>query len=93
MSSCASTRSPAIKDDLKRLGIDIGDTIAIDPHPEFLDNGFIVSRHLDDKAGVAVMFAAIEALATARGGNAGRHPFLFTIAEEVGSRRLLVLHP
>jgi putative aminopeptidase FrvX len=72
------------RDDLKRLGIDIGDTIAIDPHPEFLDNGFIVSRHLDDKAGVAVMFAAIEALATARAETPVDIHFLFTIAEEVG---------
>ena len=30
------------KDDIKRLGIDVGDIIAIDPQPEFLDNGFIV---------------------------------------------------
>ncbi len=70
--------------DLKRLGIDIGDTIAIDPQPEFLDNGFIVSRHLDDKAGVAVMLAAIEALATAEAETPVDIHFLFTIAEEVG---------
>lgn len=72
------------QNDLKRLGIDIGDTIAIDPHPEFLDNGFIVSRHLDDKAGVAVMFAALEALATAGAETPVDIHFLFTIAEEVG---------
>jgi peptidase M42 family hydrolase len=72
------------RDGLKRLGIDIGDTIAIDPHPEFLDNGFIVSRHLDDKAGVAVMFAAIEALTRAKAETPVDIHFLFTIAEEVG---------
>ena len=47
--------------DLKRLGIDVGDIVAIDPMPEFIENGFIVSRHLDNKAGVAVALAAIEA--------------------------------
>ena len=45
-----------------RLGIAVGDIVSIDPRPEFLDNGFIVSRHLDDKAGCAVMFAALKAL-------------------------------
>ena len=50
----ASTRWQRNKEDIERLGIEIGDIIAIDPQPEFLDNGFIVSRHLDNKAGVAV---------------------------------------
>ncbi|MCK1978131.1 peptidase M42, partial [Jeotgalicoccus huakuii] len=35
------------RDDLLQLGIDVGDIVAIDPAPEFIDNGFIVSRHLD----------------------------------------------
>ena len=48
--------------DLTRLGIDVGDIVAIDPQPEFLPNGFIVSRHLDNKAGAAVMLAALKAL-------------------------------
>jgi putative aminopeptidase FrvX len=45
--------------ELRRLGIEIGDIVAIDPQSEFLDNGFIVSRHLDNKGGVAVMLALI----------------------------------
>ena len=70
--------------DLTRLGIAIGDIVSIDPQPEFLDNGFIVSRHLDDKAGCASMFAAMKALA-----GAGRQLpvdtlFLLSISEEVG---------
>ncbi len=70
--------------DLDRLGIGIGDIVAIDPGTEFLDNGFIVSRHLDNKAGVAVMLAALKALK-----DAGVTPpvdiwWLFSIAEEVG---------
>ncbi|OQM74283.1 osmoprotectant NAGGN system M42 family peptidase [Manganibacter manganicus] len=70
--------------DLAELGVDVGDIVAIDPAPEFLDNGFIVSRHLDNKAGVAVMLAALEAM--------NRHGvetpvdtyWVFTIGEEVG---------
>ena len=70
--------------DLRRLGIDVGDIVAIDPQPEFLDNGFIVSRHLDDKAGCAVALAAVKALV-----ESGETPpvdtfWLFTITEEIG---------
>ncbi|MCB1469841.1 MAG: osmoprotectant NAGGN system M42 family peptidase, partial [Rhizobiaceae bacterium] len=72
------------KDDIKRLGIDVGDIIAIDPQPEFLDNGFIVSRHLDNKAGVAVMLAALKAMQDADAETPVDTHWLFTIAEEVG---------
>ncbi|MDP3524583.1 MAG: osmoprotectant NAGGN system M42 family peptidase, partial [Hoeflea sp.] len=44
------------------LGVDIGDIVAIDPQPEFMDSGYIVSRHLDDKAGVATLLAALECM-------------------------------
>lgn len=75
-----------------RLGIEVGDIIAIDPQPEFLENGFIVSRHLDNKAGAAVMLAAIKALT-----GAARPPvdifWLFTIAEEVGHGAAAILTP
>lgn len=50
------------ENDLRQLGIDVGDIVAIDPQAEFLDNGFIVSRHLDDKAGVAIVLAALKAI-------------------------------
>ncbi len=72
------------KQDLRRLGIDVGDIVAIDPQPEFLDNGFIVSRHLDNKAGVAVMLAALKALQDAKAETPVDIHWLFTIAEEVG---------
>ena len=72
------------KDDIKRLGIDVGDIIAIDPQPEFLENGFIVSRHLDNKAGVAVMLAALKAMQDADAETPVDIHWLFTIAEEVG---------
>ncbi|MHA1518043.1 MAG: osmoprotectant NAGGN system M42 family peptidase, partial [Alphaproteobacteria bacterium] len=39
-------------EEARKLGIEVGDIVAIDPKPEFLDNGYICSRHLDDKAGV-----------------------------------------
>lgn len=75
------------------LGIEIGDVIAIDPQPEFLDNGFINSRHLDDKAGVAIMLAAIEAFERSRAVAPVDVHWLFTIAEEVGVGASSVILP
>jgi peptidase M42 family hydrolase len=79
--------------DLDALGIAVGDFVAIDPQPEFLDNGFIVSRHLDNKAGVAVMLAALEAMR-----REGVTPpvdvfWLLTITEEVGHGASAVVPP
>ncbi|WP_075214974.1 osmoprotectant NAGGN system M42 family peptidase [Mongoliimonas terrestris] len=70
--------------DLKRLGIAVGDFVAIDPQPEFVPNGYIASRHLDDKAGVAAMLAAMLALKTGGVAPAVDTFFLFSISEEVG---------
>ncbi len=78
--------------DLMRLGIHVGDTIAIDPQPEVLENGFIVSRHLDDKVGVAVLLGAIKSVVDAGVElPVDCHP-LFTISEEVGSGASAILH-
>lgn len=67
------------------LGIQVGDFVAFDPNPELLDNGFIVSRHLDNKAGVASLLAALKAMVDA-GASVPMdcHP-VFTLTEEVGS--------
>ncbi|MBP1848788.1 osmoprotectant NAGGN system M42 family peptidase [Rhizobium halophytocola] len=79
--------------DLERLQIDIGDIVAIDPQPEFIDNGFIVSRHLDDKAGVAVALTALKALQQEHAVTPVDIHFLFTIAEEVGVGAASILTP
>lgn len=71
-------------DEARKLGIDVGGIIAIDPQPEFMENGFVCSRHLDDKAGVAVMLAALRALIPVRDKLPVDVYFLFTIEEEVG---------
>jgi peptidase M42 family hydrolase len=71
-------------EEAKRLGIEVGDIVSVDPQPEFLDNGYICSRHLDDKAGVAVMLAALQALIPVRDQLPVDVYFLFTIEEEVG---------
>jgi peptidase M42 family hydrolase len=81
------------KQDTLALGIDVGDFVAIDPQPEFLDNGFINSRHLDDKAGVAIALAAIEALERGKATTPVDVHWLFTIAEEVGVGAASIVTP
>jgi hydrolase, peptidase M42 family len=78
---------------LQKLGIEIGDIIAIDPETEILDNGYIISRHLDDKAGVAIMLAAIRALQMEEVETPVDIHFLFSIAEEVGVGASSILLP
>jgi putative aminopeptidase FrvX len=49
------------KQDLVDLGLHVGDFVALDPLPEWSD-GFLSSRYLDDKAGVACLLTALKAL-------------------------------
>ncbi len=70
-------------EETRALGIEVGDFIAYDPRVEVV-NGFVRSRHLDDKAGVACILAAMKALQ-----DASLHPsrttyFHFSNYEEVG---------
>ena len=78
--------------DLMRLPIYVGDMIAIDTSSEFSENGFINSRHLDDKAGVACMMAAAKAVIDADVKLPVDCHLLFTISEETGTGASHVLH-
>jgi putative aminopeptidase FrvX len=51
----------ASKEETEGLGIRVGDFVAFDPRVE-ITNGFVRSRHLDDKACVACLVAAVKAL-------------------------------
>lgn len=81
------------RDETHALGIDVGDFVAVDPQPEFLDNGYINSRHLDDKAGVAIALAAIKALEDEKATTPVDIHWLFTIAEEVGVGAASIVTP
>ena len=65
------------------LGIQVGDFIAFDPRVE-VTNGFVRSRHLDDKAAVACLVGAIQALADSGLKPAQDTFFHFSNYEEVG---------
>jgi putative aminopeptidase FrvX len=51
-------------EDVRKLGIEVGDFVSLDPRVELV-NGFVRSRHLDDKACVACILAAMKAIAAA----------------------------
>jgi putative aminopeptidase FrvX len=65
------------------LGVGIGDFVAFDPRVE-ITAGFIRSRHLDDKACVAVLVAAVKALVDAGLKPARTTNLLISNYEEVG---------
>ena len=67
----------------RALGIRIGDCVAFDPRVE-VTNGFVRSRHLDDKACVANIVAAIKSLADAGQSPARSVYFHISNYEEVG---------
>lgn len=71
------------QEETERLGIAVGDFVYIDPRIEMVD-GFIRSRYLDDKAGVAAVFGAL--LSLYRAGLAPRYRLdvLISNYEEVG---------
>jgi peptidase M42 family hydrolase len=71
-------------EDLSDLGIRVGDFVAQTAYPVITRSGFVTSRHLDDKAGVAAALAAFKAVIDAGLTlPVGAH-LLITIAEEVG---------
>jgi peptidase M42 family hydrolase len=80
------------RNDLEKLGINVGDFVAIDPQPEITPAGFINSRHLDDKAGVAVLLAVAKSVVDAGITLPVDCHLLLTISEEVGSGASAILH-
>ena len=70
-------------DETRTLGIEVGDYVSFDARVEVV-NGFVKSRHLDDKACVANILAAIKALHDANLKPAVDTCFLISNYEEVG---------
>ncbi len=70
-------------EETRSLGIEVGDFVSFDPRVEQTD-GFIRSRHLDDKAGVACILAALWAMTAAHVRPAQTTTFHFSNYEEVG---------
>ena len=70
-------------EETRELGIQVGDFVSFDPRVE-VTNGFVRSRFLDDKAGVAAIFAAIASIREASLKPARSLYILISNFEEVG---------
>ncbi|MEA1883509.1 MAG: M42 family metallopeptidase [Thermotogota bacterium] len=71
-------------DDTETLGIMSGDFISFDPRTVVTESGFIKSRHLDDKASVAILIELAKAVKEEKLKLSRRVELLFTNYEEVG---------
>ncbi|MPZ88303.1 MAG: osmoprotectant NAGGN system M42 family peptidase, partial [Nitriliruptorales bacterium] len=71
-------------EDTAALGIHVGDFVALEAQPTISASGFVNSRHLDDKAGVAACLGAFKAVIDADVELPVSAHLLVTIAEEVG---------
>lgn len=49
-------------EDTRKLGVEVGDFVSFDPRFEETENGFIKSRHLDDKASTALLLQLIKTI-------------------------------
>ena len=72
-------------DHARKTDIQVGDFVAFDTLPEISTDGFVNARHLDDKAGVAVLLSIAKAVVDARIALPIDCHLIFTIFEEVGS--------
>lgn len=70
--------------DVRALGVDVGDFVALISTPVVTPNGFVKARHLDDKAGVAAVLAAFRAVIESGVPLRVNAHLLVTCTEEVG---------
>ncbi|MFA9560568.1 M42 family metallopeptidase [Evansella sp. AB-rgal1] len=71
-------------DQVRELGIEVGDFVSFDPRVQVLPNGYIKSRHLDDKASVGILLQLIKQVATDKIELPYTTHFLISNNEEIG---------
>ncbi len=72
------------KDEVRTLGIEVGDFISLDPRAVHTPSGYIKSRHLDDKASASVLLALAKMAASSDLTLSRKIYLVFTVHEEVG---------
>lgn len=72
------------REDVEKLGIGVGDFIALDPKTVITESGFIKSRFLDDKISVAILFSLIDHLQKRLAKLKNRLVIFISTYEEVG---------
>lgn len=71
-------------DEVRELGIEVGDFVSFAPRCEVTESGFIKTRHLDDKASVACMFGALKSVLESGDELPYTTHFLVSNNEEIG---------
>ena len=71
-------------DAVRATGISVGDYVSLDPRTTLTGNGFIKSRHLDDKACVAILLGVAKAVKESNSILARPTYLLISTYEEVG---------
>ncbi len=71
-------------EDVRGLGIEVGDFVSLDPRTTITKNGFIKSRHLDDKACVAILLGVARAFVESGATPATPAHLFISNFEEVG---------
>ncbi|QCJ42287.1 M42 family metallopeptidase [Bacillus sp. S3] len=71
-------------EEVRALGIEVGDFISFDPRVELTPSGYIKSRHLDDKASVAILLQLIKQIKTENLTLPYTTHFLISNNEEIG---------
>lgn len=72
------------KEDVQSLGIRVGDIVSFDPRGQIKPNGYVKSRHLDDKASVAAILGLLKLLKDQSVTPANSLCILISTYEEVG---------
>jgi len=72
------------KEDVKNLGISVGDFVSFYPRVEITPSGFIKSRHLDDKASAAILLLLMKTIKESNVELPYKTNFLFSNNEEIG---------
>ncbi|MCM3566907.1 M42 family metallopeptidase [Neobacillus mesonae] len=71
-------------EEVRALGIEVGDFVSFDPRVEVTSSGYIKSRHLDDKASVAILLQLIKQIKTENITLPYTTHFLISNNEEIG---------
>ncbi|NMO95393.1 M20/M25/M40 family metallo-hydrolase [Paenibacillus lemnae] len=71
-------------EDVKKLGISVGDYVSFEARCEITPSGYIKSRHLDDKASVAALFGLLESMQREQWKPRSSIKVLISNYEEVG---------
>lgn len=72
------------KEDTEALGIEVGNIVGFEPRFQLTESGYVKSRHLDDKASVALLLALLKEISENKKTFTYGIKIIFSIYEEEG---------